>query len=201
MITMLRWSLLLLGKNELKRLCLSICLANLLCLSSAPSYRWSIPITYVSSVDSTVQNLIFNYGDNEASFTPPSTATWVKLNKDQIGYYRVNYAEDQWQALSDALKKSRDSFSTADRAHLLNDANALAEAGQLNYNIALELSTYLENEEDYVPWSVGTSTLTALRNRVYYTSLYKNFATYAQKLLTPIVEKLTFTVGTKHLEK
>lgn len=155
----------------------------------------------MSSSDSTVQNLIFNYGDNEASFTAPSTATWVKLNKDQIGYYRVNYAEEQWQALSDALKNSRDSFSTADRAHLLNDANALAEAGQLNYTIALELSTYLENEEDYVPWSVGTSTLTALRNRVYYTNLYKNFATYAQKLLTPIVQKLTFTVGEKHLEK
>ncbi|KAH8409850.1 hypothetical protein KR222_009892 [Zaprionus bogoriensis] len=168
--------------------------------ASSFNYRWSIPITYTSSDDSSVQGLIFNYNDNEASFTVPSTATWVKLNKDQVGFYRVNYAEEQWQALIAALKSSRDSFSTADRAHLLNDANALAEAGQLNYTIALELSTYLENEVDYVPWSVGTATLTALRNRVYYTDLYKNFAAYAQKLLTPIVEKLTFTVGDGHLD-
>lgn len=131
----------------------------------------------------------------------PSTVSWVKFNKDQVGYYRVNYAEEQWTTLVDALKKSREDFSTADRAHLLNDANALADASQLDYTIALELSTYLEEEKDYVPWSVGTASLTSLRNRVYYTGIYKDFTKYARKLLSPIVEKLTFTVGEDHLEK
>ncbi|KAM8706835.1 hypothetical protein ACLKA7_011004 [Drosophila subpalustris] len=167
---------------------------------SSFNYRWSIPIKYTSSADSTVQTVIFNHNDNEATITVPSTATWVKLNKDQVGYYRVNYAKEQWTALSSALKSSRETFSTADRAHLLNDANALAEAAQLDYAIALELSTYLENEVDYVPWSVGTASLSSLRSRVYYTNLYKNFTVYARKLLTPIVEKVTFTVGENHLE-
>ncbi|XP_044317734.1 glutamyl aminopeptidase-like, partial [Drosophila rhopaloa] len=98
------------------------------------------------------------------------------------------------------IKASRETFSTADRAHLLNDANTLAAAGQLSYAVALDLSTYLGTEQDYVPWSVGTASLSTLRNRVYYTDLYSNFTTYARKLLTPIVESVTFTVGTDHLE-
>ncbi|KAH8399404.1 hypothetical protein KR215_009738 [Drosophila sulfurigaster] len=167
---------------------------------SSFNYRWSIPITYTTSADSTVQSTIFNYNDNEATITVPSTVTWIKFNKDQVGYYRVNYDEAQWASLTSALKSSRLTFSTADRAHLLNDANALAEAGQLAYAITLELSTYLESEEDYVPWSVGTAMLTSLRNRVYYTNQYKNFTVYGRKLLTPIVEKLTYTVGEDHLE-
>ncbi|XP_033233199.1 glutamyl aminopeptidase isoform X2 [Drosophila pseudoobscura] len=168
--------------------------------ASSFNYRWSIPITYTSSINSEVQSTIFNHNDNEASITLASEASWIKFNKDQVGYYRVNYAAEQWAALTAALKASRESFSTADRAHLLNDANTLAAAGQLNYAVALDLSTYLESEQDYVPWSVGTSSLATLRNRVYYTDLYSNFTTYARKLLTPIVETVTFTVGTDHLE-
>ncbi|KAH8243515.1 hypothetical protein KR032_008161 [Drosophila birchii] len=168
--------------------------------ASSFNYRWSIPITYTSSINSEVQSTIFNHNDNEVSITLNSEPSWIKFNKDQVGYYRVNYANEQWAALTSALKASRETFSTADRAHLLNDANTLAAAGQLDYAVALELSTYLESEVDFVPWSVGTSSLATLRDLVYYTDLFGNFTTYALKILTPIVERVTFTVGTDHLE-
>ncbi|XP_017104425.2 glutamyl aminopeptidase isoform X1 [Drosophila bipectinata] len=168
--------------------------------ASSFNYRWSIPITYQSSLNSEVQSTIFNYNDNEVTVTLPGEVNWIKFNKDQVGYYIVNYPVDTWASLLNALKTTQDSFSTADRANLLHDANVLAAAGQLPYSTALDLSTYLENEQNYVPWSVGTSSLASLRNRLYYTDLYSNFTTYARKLLTPIVEKVTFTVGTDHLE-
>ncbi|EDX13089.1 GD18897 [Drosophila simulans] len=169
--------------------------------ASSFNYRWSIPITYTSSINNEVQSLIFNHNDNEATITLPGEASWIKINTNQVGYYRVNYGSEQWAELISALKNSRETFSTADRAHLLNDANTLAAAGQLNYSVALDLISYLESEQDYVPWSVGTSALATLRNRVYYTDLYTNYTTYARKLLTPIVEKVTFTVAADHLEK
>lgn len=28
---------------------------------------------------------------------------WIKLNKDQVGYYRVNYPESMWLAIGNAL--------------------------------------------------------------------------------------------------
>ncbi|XP_050744759.1 glutamyl aminopeptidase isoform X1 [Drosophila biarmipes] len=168
--------------------------------ASSFNYRWSIPITYTSSINSEVQSLIFNHNDNEATIELSGDSSWIKINTDQVGYYRVNYAAEQWGAITTALKASRETFSTADRAHLLNDADSLAAAGQLSYSVALDLISYLESEKDYVPWSVGTATLASLRNRVYYTDLYTNFTTYARKLLEPIVESVTFTVGTNHLE-
>ncbi|XP_037715245.1 glutamyl aminopeptidase isoform X2 [Drosophila subpulchrella] len=168
--------------------------------ASSFNYRWSIPITYTSSINSEVQSLIFNHNDNEATITLSGDASWIKINTNQVGYYRVNYAAEQWGAITSALKASRETFTTADRAHLLNDADSLAAAGQLSYSLALDLISYLEIERDYVPWSVGTATLASLRNRVYYTDLYTNYTTYARKLLTPIAESVTFTVGTDHLE-
>ncbi|XP_068153828.1 glutamyl aminopeptidase isoform X2 [Drosophila tropicalis] len=167
---------------------------------SSFNYRWSIPITYTSSLSSTVQSTIFNYNDNEITISFIGATSWIKFNKDQVGFYRVNYPAEQWTALTNAIKASRDTFSTADRAHLLNDASSLADAGQLSFSLALNLFTYLESEQDYVPWSVGTTWITGLRNRLYYTDLFSNYTTYARKLLTPIAEQLTFTVGTAHLE-
>ena len=45
---------------------------------------------------------------------------------------------------------------TADRASLLNDAFSLADSGELNYEIALDMIGYLKREVEYVPWAVGT---------------------------------------------
>jgi len=79
--------------------------------------------------------LIFNHNDNEATITLSGDASWIKINTNQVGYYRVNYAAEQWGAITSALKASRETFTTADRAHLLNDADSLAAAGQLSYSV------------------------------------------------------------------
>uniref|UniRef100_A0A1A9WMJ1 Aminopeptidase n=1 Tax=Glossina brevipalpis TaxID=37001 RepID=A0A1A9WMJ1_9MUSC len=117
-----------------------------------------------------------------------------------VGYYLVNYPEDMWRALNSALIETRDAFSAADRAHLISDVFALADASQLNYSIALDLSKYLENEVEYVPWSVGVSRLANIRNLVYYTELYSNFVNYARQLLNNVYEKVSWDVGDDHLE-
>ena len=100
---------------------------------------------------------------------------WIKLNKDQIGYYRVNYPVDMWKTLSDALSSDLNSFSVSDRAHLLNDAFSLAEATQLEYQIALNLTKYLANETEFVPWSVASSKILGLKSLLYYTDVYQKF--------------------------
>lgn len=38
------------------------------------------------------------------------------------------------------------------RAQLIDDSFNLARAGMLDYNVALNLSTYLQAEDDYIPW-------------------------------------------------
>ena len=43
-------------------------------------------------------------------------------------------------------------ISTASRASLIGDAFNLARAGELSQAIALELTSYMSEERDYVPW-------------------------------------------------
>lgn len=135
------------------------------------------------------------------SVTTPAAVEWIKFNKDQVGYYRVNYPTEMWQSLTNALIENRGVFSVADRAHLISDVFALADAGQVEYSIALELSKYLEKELDFVAWSVGASRLSAIKNLLYFTSLYRDFVDYARQLLKNVYQSVTWTVGEDHLQK
>lgn len=97
----------------------------------------------------------------------PKETTWIKFNKDQVGYYRVNYPVDDWKKLSEALTEKIDNFSIADRANLLNDAFSLAEATQISYEVPLELTKYLAKETQNVPWSVASAKLSGIRKLLF----------------------------------
>lgn len=50
-------------------------------------------------------------------------------------------------------------ISVANRAQIMNDALNLAKANILDYEVALDLTKYLEREEDYLPWESSFSSL------------------------------------------
>lgn len=118
-----------------------------------------------------------------------------------MGYYRVNYPIEMWKSLINALIYTRGVFSNADRAHLINDAFALADAVQLDYGIALDLSKYLKKELDYVPWTVAASRLIAIKNLIYPTDLYSDFVKYARLLLKNVCQSVTWDISVDHLQK
>ncbi|KAH8399407.1 hypothetical protein KR215_009733 [Drosophila sulfurigaster] len=163
------------------------------------NYRWSIPITYTTSANSAVQREWFYYDQSEITITVPSAVEWIKFNHDQVGYYRVNYPNTLWEVLANQLVSSPETFTAGDRASLLNDAFALADATQLPYDVAFDMTKYLAKEEDYVPWSVAASKLTSLKRTLYYTSSYVKYKKYATALIEPIYTALTWTVGDDHL--
>lgn len=81
-----------------------------------------------------------------------------------------------------------------DRASLLNDAFSLADSTQLSYDIALDMTKYLENEEDYVPWSVAASKLTSLKRTLMFTETFSNYNNYARGLIAKIYDTFTWDV-------
>lgn len=143
---------------------------------SVYKYRWTIPITYTTSNNSNQAKLQwFAHEDLEATINVTEDHNWLKLNKDQFGYYRVNYDAEDWKRLGDALAADKNQFSISDRAHLLNDAFSLAAASQLDYDTALDLTRYLKDETEYVPWKVAIAKLTELKRRLYYTEHHETF--------------------------
>lgn len=57
--------------------------------------------------------------------------SWIKLNADQTGIYRVNYSPDLWSALANAISTSQIANPT-DRLGLIADAFALTKAGLMS---------------------------------------------------------------------
>ncbi|XP_075149954.1 glutamyl aminopeptidase-like [Haematobia irritans] len=163
------------------------------------NYCWSIPITYFTSSKSEVQHIIFNYNDKEVTLTIPDDVDWIKFNKNQVGYYRVNYPTEMWQSMIKALIYTRGIFSSSDRAHLINDVFALADACQLEYSIALDLSKYLKKELDYVPWSVAASRLSALKSLLSSTDVYSGLVKYGRTLLTNVYQAVKWDNSVDHL--
>jgi glutamyl aminopeptidase len=158
------------------------------------NYRWYIPITYISSADTvTVHREWFKNTDNWVEITVEPTAQWLKINNDQIGYYRVKYEYDMWFQLSKALETDVQSMSTLNRAHLLNDAFSLAEAQQIQYEIPLTMTGYLKLEQEYVPWAVAASNLRSLSTKLQNTPAQAKLKEYVQSLLTNVYDLVGWT--------
>ena len=91
-----------------------------------------------------------------------------------IGYYRVNYDENNWALLISYLKSDNyEKIPPVNRAQLLDDALNLARAGVLRYGTALELAEYLVKEVDYIPWNSALSAFTFLNLQLTGSPLFK----------------------------
>lgn len=172
-------------------------------VESEYDYKWSIPITYISSVNTTnVEREWFYYTQSSITIIPSENVEWIKFNRDQRGYYRVNYEPEMWQSISNALVNDPTSFSVLDRAHLLNDVFSLAQAQEVPYETALQMTEYLGQETSFVPWDAVSTKLKNIRNLLYNTEFYKPLLTYVNNLVDAPYKSINWTVdASKHLDK
>ena len=89
---------------------------------------WDIPLTYKFQNGGKMERKWFPRNATSVVIPWRNKSEWVKTNLDQIGFYRVHYDLDNWEALTKQLKHKHSVFSTADRANLMQDAFALARA-------------------------------------------------------------------------
>lgn len=120
---------------------------------------WFIPLNYATSSNANFETTTIDhwFEDGEAMKSIPAptftTSQWYVFNKQQRGYYRVHYADNNWRALAFALNS--DDYSrihVMNRAQLIDDAFALALGGYVDYNIAFDIVKYLNREDDFFPW-------------------------------------------------
>lgn len=72
------------------------------------------------------------------------------------GYYRVNYDNQNWNAIIDELNDGNfASIHKLNRAQLLDDSFNLARHGYLDFSLALNLIKYLHRETDLIPLTAG----------------------------------------------
>ncbi|KAJ7382214.1 hypothetical protein OS493_036247 [Desmophyllum pertusum] len=136
------------------------------------NYKWVVPFTYFTN-DSAGQTLL-NMTSVEIAW---DGSGWIKGNAGQTGFYRINYEQKQWDQLTNQLENDHEKFEVTDRAGLIDDAFNLGQpthwpgvimsqeicnfakkkmtwrAGYIKYTVPLNITKYLANEDEYVPWA------------------------------------------------
>jgi len=74
------------------------------------------------------------------------------VNTQETGFYRVNYDEQNWQLIINQLKSNASEIHIINRAQLMDDALNLARAGLLPYDVAFNVTNYLKDETEYLPY-------------------------------------------------
>ena len=159
--------------------------------------KWWIPIIYTTAgghLNSTKPRLWLKPSDDSRDNVIQEKIAKHKaliVNVQQIGYYRVNYDIPSWKLIKQALKQpNHSSIDPITRAQIISDSFHLSEAGYLPYKITLDMSTYLINETEYIPWSTAltSNTLWAISRIMKNHSPY--FNAFMKNLMTPIYKSL-----------
>ena len=121
---------------------------------------WYIPLNFATASnpnfeDTTITNYFVNGQDLAMISAPPQfdATQWFVFNKQQLGYYRVNYDFENWHALIVALNSDDfDQIHVLNRAQLVDDAINFAAGGYLDYNVVFGILGYLVRETEHTPW-------------------------------------------------
>lgn len=121
---------------------------------------WYIPLNFATAsnpnFDDTRITNYFRNGEDRYLINVPSQfddGQWFIFNKQQLGYYRVNYDLQNWNAISAVLNSDNyNQIHVLNRAQLIDDCLSFADGGYLSYDVLLNLLPYLEREIEYTPW-------------------------------------------------
>ncbi|CAH2108754.1 unnamed protein product [Euphydryas editha] len=162
--------------------------------------RWQIPINWVLSTDPNFSNTMPQFWmpavSSASAIDIPglSQAEWYVINKQQTGYYRVNYDDENWQALANVLARNHNLIHLLNRAQIIDDAFNLARNGRLDYRYAFEVSRYLINETDYIAWGAANAAFNYLDVVLSGSPAYQLFQQYVLSITKPLYDRLGFNV-------
>ncbi|KYN14240.1 Aminopeptidase N [Trachymyrmex cornetzi] len=152
--------------------------------------QWYIPINYVTEdspnevMPTDKQSRWLIPGTNASLEIKLNDTKWILFNKNQTGFYRVNYDDSNWQKLASYLKSPFYlNISATNRAQLIDDALNLARTGHLAYKTALQITSYLSHETDYIPWYAAAKAFNYLDNVLIGGKNYTEYHKYvAEKI-------------------
>lgn len=162
---------------------------------------YDIPLTIVDMFDRDFENsrpyfwynCYFNRNSLEIKTkkTPLWEPSWVIVNTQRMGYYRVNYDLTLWQLLIEQLNSPGfNEIHVLNRAGTIDDAYQFARAGLRNYDLVLGLLNYLERETDYIPWAVAYRVNTPLNRYITGTQTHRAYQAFNRKNVERLFDEL-----------
>ncbi|XP_074061294.1 leucyl-cystinyl aminopeptidase [Macrotis lagotis] len=116
------------------------------------SHLWHIPLSYITSNCKPHECPHVALLDKESDvLNLEEEVQWVKFNMDMTGYYIVHYADDDWEAIINQLRRNISVLSDQDRTGLINNIFELSSLGKVSLKKAFDLIDYLGNETHTAP--------------------------------------------------
>ncbi|XP_038078719.1 putative aminopeptidase-2 isoform X2 [Patiria miniata] len=169
-------------------------------------YKWYVPLTYTSASSAdfdSPRSMWLKPQDEDGTLQIPggSDDEWVLVNINQRGMYRVNYDDKNWELLKAQLEIQHTAIPTASRAALISDVFSLATAGEINHRTALDMTSYLKEERDYVPWYAVDSAFGNIERNIQRKGAFGNFQKYMKEQITPMYEYIGWDDEGDHLKR
>ncbi|XP_073690212.1 glutamyl aminopeptidase [Garra rufa] len=149
-------------------------------------YKWTIPVKW-STIDSKNGSFLFDKDDTVIGEYSPATDGLIKVNKDHMGFYRVNHHDHVWSAIAEQLFVDHQVYDATDRSGYIDDIFAFGRADIVDYGHAFNLTKYLANETEYIVWDRVATSISYVRGMladdpVLYPKFQKLFRDHVQKI-------------------
>ncbi|XP_058825930.1 aminopeptidase N-like [Topomyia yanbarensis] len=153
---------------------------------------WYIPYNVANQRDLSFELDSFDWLTTKAAklVTDIDPEHWMIFNRQQFGFYRVNYDTRNWELLTEALIASPTSFHTYNRAQLIDDAFNIARADLLDFSVVLKMLFALRTDREFLPWAAGNNVLNYLYSKLRGTEHYVPFVFYVDELIGGIYSSL-----------
>ena len=151
------------------------------------STLWQVPVSIAKAGESDKVSLLMDRQEADTELEAEAAADspgWVKVNAGQTGFYRVNYAPEDWTRLQGAVEGLQ--LPAIDRLGLQNDAYALARAGFLPATQFLSLAEAYKVEADASVWSDLSTNLRGMENLLLDQPYLTQFHGFARGLFQRI---------------
>lgn len=88
------------------------------------------------------------------------------------------YDVTNYGLIRDQLINDHKRISDSNRAQILDDAFNLASVKLISYNQALDISLYLKNEREFVPWKAVLNEFNYIDSMLYNSAEYTNWKVF-----------------------
>ncbi len=135
------------------------------------NFSWFVPITFAlvgngqTDFENTVHSETFLEPNSIMEIDIGQNRLPVIFNVQSLGFYRVDYDAENWNMIQSQLQIDPQEIHVLNRAQVIGDSFALAEAGIKPYDLPLSLVRYIRAERDYTPFRIAIDALASLRDR------------------------------------
>nr|CAI5825384.1 unnamed protein product [Callosobruchus analis] len=137
--------------------------------------KWYVPITYTTSLDTAkfekTSPQLWIQPDKESNIQITDGTSWIILNNQQTGFYRVNYDDTLWAEIEKALKtESFGGIGELNRAQIVDDLFNLAKPKKVSYSKALNIIKFINNDVSYYTWFAARRGFSFLLDKIGFES-------------------------------